>query len=120
MPFGTAVVGARVQGNRIVAHDPNIRVKIPGWDDYRVISEGYLNYWDWQSASGYAPENAPPPILGTIFQSNSAENSRAAFVLNTGASETIIQGTITQHVSGNDIDQVIPGAKRGSENTVRR
>lgn len=117
--FGVSVLGARVEANRIIAHLPNAAVANPSWDDSKAISEGFLNYWIWQSPTGSFPSDMPPPILGTIFQANIARNSRIAFVLNTGASETAIVGNTTENASSPMQDEALPGSRNGSSNTVR-
>ena len=116
--FGTAVLGATVRGNSVTGYVPNVFVNKLSWDDYKVVSEGYLNYWFWQSASGYSAANAPPPILGTIFQSNAAHNSKAAFVLNTGASETVVQDFFPQNVGQTISDEFINGSVAASQGTI--
>ena len=116
--FGTAVIGALVKGNTVKAFTSNVSVKNPSWDDYKVISEGYLNYWCWQSESAFSVLNAPPPILGTIFQYDEAQDSRTAFVLNTGASDTVIQDYIPVNIGQTLLDQSITGASRASQNTA--
>ena len=116
--FGTAVLGATLRGNTVIGYTPNVFVNKPSWDDYKVISEGYLNYWFWQSTSAYSPANAPPPIIGTIFQSNQAQNSKSAFVLNTGAVETVIQDFVPLNVGQIVMDQLITGSVEASQGTI--
>ena len=118
--FGTSVMGALVRDNRIVAHFPNTVVTTQSWDDSKILSEGYLNYWCWQSLGPYKQSKSTLPILGTIFQRNTAENSSAAFVLNTGSAGTIIAGTFGQDVCLTKVDYRLPGANSGSTGTLMR
>ena len=116
--FGTAVLGATLKNNAVTGFTPNVFVNQPSWDDYLIVSEGFLNYWVWQSTPGYSPNGEPAPILGTVFQHNQATNSKDAFVLNTGSIETVIQDYSLTNTTRLLLDSAIAGSTQASLGTV--
>lgn len=117
--FGTSVLGVQVRSNSITAHLPNYFLNYPAWDDYKATVEGYNCYWQWQTSwSGYDSFHAPPPLLGTIFQYNTATNSSTAIFLNTGAAQTVFSDMHFDNVQNETMDNPIPGAGVGSAGTL--
>jgi hypothetical protein len=114
--MGSQIIGANITSNNVTGFTPNPRVTNPAWDDYKVVTEGYLCEYYWQSNGGYN-EKSPSPIVGTIFQDNLSVNADNAFYLNSGASQTAIVGTFATN-SGQIRDVAIPGANRSSTGTV--
>jgi len=112
-PFGTQIIGASILSNSVTGSIPNTRVTNSGWDDYKVSSEGFLNLYYWQSPGAYVSVDVPP-LLGSIFQGNSATNSNAAFVLNTGAMATVMTNSYVHNSSELIEDTPIQGATQGS------
>jgi hypothetical protein len=116
--FGTALLGLSIRGNKLVAASPNTFVRHS--DDEKAVVEGFNCYWQWQTTTKKLTDSDVPVLLGTIFQGNTVTNSRVAFYLNSGSSDTTIDGTRTNNVDTLLRDDVIPGATHASLRTVVR
>jgi hypothetical protein len=117
-PFGTHIIGATVQSNNVTGFVPNVFNAPVSWDNYKVVTEGYLCSYYWQSNSPYDQATAPPPLLATIFQGNTSRNSKATFSLNSGAMNTVMADTFMTNAISAVEDVPISGATHGSEGSI--
>lgn len=116
-PFGTSMIGIDVSANNVSGCIPNVFNAPVSWDDYKVVSEGYLASYYWQSASAYDQSTALPSILSPIFQQNMATNSKATFYFDSGTSGAVMADTIEQKTGMSLQDEPIYGASSGSQGT---
>ncbi|MBC3789413.1 RICIN domain-containing protein, partial [Spirosoma utsteinense] len=82
--FGTSVIGLEMRGNSLTAGQPNVPAVVDA--DY---PEGYFNYLEYHQMSVYQDERIPA-VLGTIFESNRANNCANGLYLNTGSYNTVV------------------------------
>ncbi len=114
--FGTHIIGASVKANNVTGFNPNVFNAPVDWDDYKVVTEGFLCDYFWQSNTNYDP-TAPAPLLANIFQGNMAWGSKTVFYLNSGAAGTAVSDTYAEGIESVSQDEALLGEAMGSQGT---
>ncbi len=116
--FGTSVIGLQLRNNSISGHIPPTIMTQTSLDDSKALTEGLNVYWQWQTVGVPFADDGTPSILGTVIQGNKMINSSAAYELNSGDYQTVLDANTLSSVTTAVSDTTVYGAGHASVGTV--